>query len=507
MELYLVAESVCEHTNKTSNEDGYAATCTEPGMSDSFTCDDCGANFAAEEIPATGHTWANGKCENCGIDKPAGLEAVSQLTAGQYVIVAHTDNGSYALPTTIAQKMNGAKVTMDGELLLGMDDDSELPLWTIEPCGNGFSLYNGSKYLGWTSSTNFTAKDEAYEWTLNGSKLIITATESASTVRGLFFQIESNDTVFNRFGPYGTGNTTGYVQELSFYKYEAAPELPPVVEMDGVQYTSFEEAYANDPDTTIKLLVDFDEINVTGDLYLDLNGHTVGSVTANHIFAGDSSATAEAAGTGKLTTTSPVETTETIGSTKYVALKDENGVYTFHVLDLKLSAVTLRTNKAGIYYKAELACDEVLAEQIECYGIAVSILGMPTADFENEANTVATKLYGAPEGTFTSGSITNIFREGMSAEKNAARGEIAIYGNPYIQLKDETVLMGSNGTSKSMKDVMEYLNENFASLETAEQETVKAFYAQWADAMTAWNLENLAAAIIPTIPEEEEEQA
>ena len=148
MELYLVAESVCEHANRTSNEDGYAATCTEPGMSDSYVCDDCGANFAAEEIPATGHTWVNGKCEDCGTEKPAGMEAVTTLVPGEYIIVAHTDNGSYALPTTIAQKMNGAKVTMDGELLLGMEDESELPVWTIESCNNGFSLYNGSKYLG-----------------------------------------------------------------------------------------------------------------------------------------------------------------------------------------------------------------------------------------------------------------------------------------------------------------------------------------------------------------------
>jgi hypothetical protein len=275
--------------------------------------------------------------------------------------------------------------------------------------------------------------------------------------------------------------------------------------MDGVEYTSFEEAYAYDPDTTIKLLVDFDEINVTGDLYLDLNGHTVGSVTANHIYAGDSSATAEAAGTGKLTTTSPVETTETIGSTKYVALKDENGVYTFHVLDLKLSAVTLRTNKAGIYYKAELACDEVLAAAIASHGVAVSLVNNPTAAFEFDENAAYTQITGAPEGIFTSGSITNIFRAGLSDEKNAARGEMKIYANAYLKLEDGTVLMGSNPSAKSMKDVMDYLNTNFATLKVEDQETAKAFYAQWADVMASWKLENLAAAIIPTIPEEEEQ--
>jgi hypothetical protein len=306
----------------------------------------------------------------------------------------------------------------------------------------------------------------------------------------------------DKFYPYGYKDTY-----LSSYRSQIGliSRIPAVVEMDGVEYTSFEEAYAYDPDTTIKLLVDFDEINVTGDLYLDLNGHTVGSVTANHIYAGDSSATAEAAGTGKLTTTSPVETTETIGSTKYVALKDENGVYTFHVLDLKLSAVTLRTNKAGIYYKAELACDEVLAAAIASHGVAVSLVKAPTAAFEADENAAYTQITGAPEGIFTSGSITNIFRTGLSDEKNAARGEMQIYANAYLKLEDGTVLMGSNPSAKSMKDVMDYLNTNFATLKVEDQETAKAFYAQWADVMAAWNLDILAAAIIPTIPEEEEQ--
>jgi len=82
-----------------------------------------------------------------------------------------------------------------------------------------------------------------------------------------------------------------------------------------------------------------------------------------------------------------------------------------------------------------------------------------------------------------------------------------IYANAYLKLEDGTVLMGSNGTSKSMYDVMYYLNENFDSLEADVQETAKAFYAQWAGAMVSWKLENLAAAIVPAVSKEEEDQA
>ena len=518
MTLQFVTAAAGECTHElTETIPGTAATCTTAGKEDGLTCV-CGQNVQeGAVIEALGHAYDDDCCTRCALINPEAAkqaEAIDGLPKAGDVIIFYHPNDKKAMSTAFIPNGNGGRMgAVSVPKASGMIPYSatHTAVMTVEQVGEYFRFQMNGQYLTADADGGdlmFAALPAEGE--TDYSLWTVTAAETYGVV------ITSVHAVYNdtnnqaieyyqdKFYPYGYKE-----QYLSSYRIQIGliSRIPAVVEMDGVEYASFEEAYAYDPDTTIKLLVDFDEINVTGDLYLDLNGHTVGSVTANHIYAGDSSATAEAAGTGKLTTTSPVETTETIGSTKYVALKDENGVYTFHVLDLKLSAVTLRTNKAGIYYKAELACDEVLAEQIECYGIAVSILGMPTADFENEANTVATKLYGAPEGTFTSGSITNIFREGMSAEKNAARGEIAIYGNPYIQLKDETVLMGSNGTSKSMKDVMEYLNENFASLETAEQETVKAFYAQWADTMTAWNLENLAAAIIPTIPEEEEEQA
>ena len=52
------------------------------------------------------------------------------------------------------------------------------------------------------------------------------------------------------------------------------------------------------------------------------------------------------------------------------------------------------------------------------------------------------------------------------------------------------------------KEVMEYLNTNYADLDVEVQENVKAFYAQWADVMNAWNLANLEAAIAPSKEEE-----
>lgn len=177
---------------------------------------------------------------------------------------------------------------------------------------------------------------------------------------------------------------------------------------------------------------------------------------------------------------------------RYIALA-ENGSYTFPRLNLELKTVTLRTNKAGIYYKAEMVCDEALAAQIDRHGVAVSVIGIPESGFAADPNVGYTEILGAPESIFTSGSIVNIFREGMPPEKNARRGEMKIYANPYLKLKDGTILMAQEGAAYSLYDVMSYLNTNFETLDAQTQGNAKNFYSTWADSMAAWKLEKLAS--------------
>lgn len=512
MTLQFVTAAAGECTHElTEVIPGTAATCTTDGQEDSLACV-CGENVQeGAVIPALGHSYDDDCCIRCATINPEAAkqaEAIDGLPqAGDQVIFYHPNDKVAMSSEFFANGAGGRMGAVSVTKANGMIPYSatHTAIMTVEQVGEYYRFKMGDQYLtadadgGDLMFAALPAEGETdYSlWNVTAAAtygVVITSVHAA-------YNGTNNQAIEyyqGKFYPYGYKETY-----ISSYRIQIGLvyRKPAVVEMDGVQYSSFEEAYAYDPDTTIKLLADFEEINVTGDLYLDLNGHTVGSVTANAVFAGDSSATAEAAGTGKLTTTSEVIVDNLIGDVRYIALKGDDGAYTFHVLDLKLSNVTLRTNKAGIYYKGEMACDEVLAAQIDCHGIAVSIVGMPTADFANEANTAATKIYGAPSGVFTSGSVTNIFREGLSAEKNAARGGMAIYGNSYIQLLDGTVLMGSNQTQQSLMGIMEYLDTNYASLSAEDQANALAFYETWADAMVQWGLDNLAAAVLPSEPD------
>ena len=120
---------------------------------------------------------------------------------------------------------------------------------------------------------------------------------------------------------------------------------------------------------------------------------------------------------------------------------------------------------------------------------------MPGANFENDGVSAYTRMEGAPADIFTSGSVFNIFKEGLEGAQNAARGETAIFANGYLELKDGTVVMASTEgetVSMSLKDVMTSLNDNFAAYEKQHAQILE-FYRTWKAAMSGWALDKIAA--------------
>lgn len=259
------------------------------------------------------------------------------------------------------------------------------------------------------------------------------------------------------------------------------------------------------------------DITVDKDIHLDVNGMALNVTVAEGctLYAVDSSATVEASGTGSVTLLGEgalaVETDNgTLGH--YIALT-ENGVSTFHKLEMAITKVTLRTAAMGFYYKAVYACDPVLAPMIESYGIVLSLANMPGADFMTETGDI--NSYTVYSGdTFqngaevTSGSVFNIMRKNLSAAANKARGEMKIYANAYVVLdldgEQKTIVADSanagltadseefSGVAYSLFDVMQLVNEQYPTMEETEQAAVKAFCETWYNkGMGDWALPSL----------------
>ena len=140
---------------------------------------------------------------------------VSEITAGgQFVLIAAYTNAGvtsyYPLGTTIGSKITATAVTESV-------DTSTLPVWTIEACDTGVSLYNGTAYLSYGSSTNFSSSNTAAGWKVTEEGTDTFRFVFHSATRAIAYQYNNGNC---RYGAYATSNAgqTGYTFDLMVFK-------------------------------------------------------------------------------------------------------------------------------------------------------------------------------------------------------------------------------------------------------------------------------------------------
>jgi len=144
------------------------------------------------------------------------VSSVSEITAGgQMVLVAEFGESYYALGTTIAGKITAHEVSVSAE---GVVTGETLPVWTVASCDTGISLSNGTSFLSYASSTNFTSATGAYAWNVSTSGNGFQIVASGATSRAIALQ---NGTSGIRFGAYATSNaskTSEYAFDILVFK-------------------------------------------------------------------------------------------------------------------------------------------------------------------------------------------------------------------------------------------------------------------------------------------------
>jgi len=238
------------HTDETVP--GKAATCTEDGLTDGTVCSVCGETIQEQEpIPAPGHDWMDAtctepaKCSVCGEVKKGDpayvlVNSVDELKDGGQVVIVANVNGEYkALGTEIADKITPINVTVADNKVIG----ENLPVWTINTYESGYSLYNGSKYLGYgTSGTDLKSTSE-YAWSIEKADGGFNITSTVKTDRGVIYRAST----YNVFGGYSTGNTQSeYTRTMMIFQYgeatgsalghteEVIPGTPATCTVDGL---------------------------------------------------------------------------------------------------------------------------------------------------------------------------------------------------------------------------------------------------------------------------------
>ena len=171
---------------------------------------------------------------------------------------------------------------------------------------------------------------------------------------------------------------------------------------------------------------------------------------------------------------------------RYVALTDGNRS-TLHRLEMEIKTISLRISSAGLYYKANYACDKLMEQKIVSYGIAVSLVDMPGADFKTatgDAYTVSDQKF-VSGATVTSGAVVNILDADNTGVDNLRRSKMALYANAYIDLGNgpimaDNVNVGKKaGLSASLYQVMQVLDEKYDAAPITTREQLDGFYTSW----------------------------
>lgn len=171
------------------------------------------------------------------------ITSESELTTGEYVIAALYDNTYYPLSAAFTSKKISATSTISVNNDQITETDAEGYVINLNITSDGISIYDGTYYLDWNSSTDFKTKNTtvAY-WTAtaeNGVFKIIDNDTTTSTIRAILWQYNNGT---SRFAPYSTNNfsATGY-SGLYLFKKTVNDPTAPTLTLDKSELT-FEQA-------------------------------------------------------------------------------------------------------------------------------------------------------------------------------------------------------------------------------------------------------------------------
>jgi len=230
-------------------------------------------------------------------------------------------------------------------------------------------------------------------------------------------------------------------------------------------------------------------VTVNRDITIDLNGHDLDgvTVTGGTLYLLDSQ-------TADYTVADGVygKVTNVTGTVKaaegYLQVGDS-----FHAVNLDIYAMTLRASDVGVYYKSHFAADEVVAAQVESFGVALSVVTAPNAqNLDSYCGYSQFTGFEAGEGANTAGTSTllkGIMKQTNGDNKNAKNAAMPVYGRAYIKTGDgyffgETV-------KRSLQEQIELIDTKWNGLTDNQKAPVQALVESYNSVMSGWNIPNI----------------
>ena len=256
--------------------------------------------------------------------------------------------------------------------------------------------------------------------------------------------------------------------------------------VNGTGYTTVAEAVSKANGKPVKLLKDSKEqVTANGDLYLDLNGHCLDSLTmASGTLYGMDSTTDDydcTDGYGMIRNLigsyADNYKTDITGAIRRYLTVEEDGMYSFHRFYIGLVYATIRTTGNGVGYKAVVAGDSKVKAQLhttEAYGYTLHLEGgQPLSVWK-------------PASQFQSLNNVTLLIKDFDAEQH---GQTNLSATVQIKLQNGTQIAADPYTT-TFKDILETVNDTYLNY-TAEQIAALAVWIKAVPIMLQWRTENI----------------
>ena len=234
-----------------------------------------------------------------------------------------------------------------------------------------------------------------------------------------------------------------------------------------------------DPDADY-MMVDSGDLTLQGGNYtVDLAGRDVNILGSGTVCIFDSANdTYKTYGSATLSDgITLASTTSVVNGKTYFALQNGN-TYTFHRMGMEITSVNLRPSQAGLYYTAQWQCDDLLVKEVEAFGVAVSLTGVPGNDFVSQGNSLYTYQTGLSAGTTGNGVLIKDILMTARPDKNSAYAKMPIHAVAYVTVN------GQNYTgapaSYSLHSLLQLLDKEIYEYYT-HADALQAFMDQWDD--------------------------
>ena len=251
----------------------------------------------------------------------------------------------------------------------------------------------------------------------------------------------------------------------------------------GIAYTEVDN-FTQD-NGVIQLQADADSLTFSEDTYLDLNGYDVENVTvtAGTLYVMDSQTddytVADGVYGNVVNSTGAVQAAD-----GYLKVTQATGV-SFHCLTLNIDAMTLRPEVAGVYYNSTIAGDEIVAAQVQTYGVALSL----NEDMANSGYSVYHNFAAGADTNAKGTLLKNVMKTGLSDAKNGQRAQMPVYGRAYIKTS-EGYIFGET-VCRDTKTQIELANEGWEELNKTQKDSARAMYETYQPVVADWDVSNM----------------